>query len=499
MRPAIRVTIGLLLAMALSLAVHSSAVAQFEAIEMRVKEHTLSNGMKFIVLERHDAPVVSFHIYADVGSANEAYGITGISHFLEHLAFKGTKLIGTKDFQKEGNLLEKIDRLYEELTRAETAVIPDSASIKRLQSEFDEANKAAQDLATVDEYGDMFTAQGGVGLNAYTGTDATQYIVSLPSNKLEFWMAMESDRFMNPIFRQFFEERSVIMEERRLGVETQPGGKLHEDFTATAFKAHPYGHSVVGHMSDLRRITRKDVQEYFRRYYGPGNLTAAIVGDVQAGEVFRMADLYFGRIPSEPKPEALRTVEPDQCGERKVAVVAQSQPVILVGYHQPKSPDDLPLHALSTILGRGRSSRLYRSLVIEKKIAVDITATTGWPGGKYPSLFVVTAVPAKGHTTAECLEAIESEIAKVRAQPLSEEELTKHKRRVQKAMTDRVKSNWWTAEALTRCQVVEGDWRKAFDIFKDIEAVTPADIQRDAQKYLVPTNRTIGELVPEGR
>ncbi len=497
MGPTLRVTLGLLPVLTLWVALQSVATAQFEEIKSRVKEHLLPNGMKFIVLERHDAPVVSFQIYADVGAVNESYGITGISHFLEHMAFKGTRTVGTKNYEKERSQLDKIDQLYEKLVQAQSAVVPDSEVVKRLQDEFSRANKEAQGLIVVNEYGNLFSEQGGVGLNASTGTDATRYVVSLPSNKLEFWMALESDRFMNPVFRQFFEERNVVMEERRLGIETRPYGKLAEDFTATAFKAHPYGHPVVGFMSDLQRITRKDVRDYFHYYYSPSNLTAAIVGDVKAEEVFRMADLYFGRIPSAPKPEALRTVEPPQEGERRVAVVAQSQPLLLVGYHQPKSPDDLALHALSTILGRGRSSRLYRSLVLEKKIAVDVSSTTGWPGGKYPSLFVVVAVPSRGHTTAECLAAIESEIERARNEPVSEEELTKHKRRVMKAITDRSKSNGASAHALTWHEIVQGDWRKAFDVIHDIEAVTPTDIQRDARKYLVPENRTIGELLPE--
>jgi predicted Zn-dependent peptidase len=498
MRPARFVLFGLLIPLALSLGVHSAAFSQFEALKKRVKEHTLSNGMKFIVLERHDAPVVSFLIYADVGSANESYGITGISHFLEHMAFKGTKIVGTKDHENEQSLLDRIDQLYERLVGAQTAVIPDSEAVRKLQAQFDQANKEAQDLIVVNEYDNIFSEQGALGLNASTDAEATRYTASLPSNKLELWMAMESDRFMNPVFRQFFEERDVVMEERRLSVETQPYGQLYEDFTATAFKAHPYGHPVFGYMSDLQRITRKDVQDYFRRYYNPSNLTAAIVGDVKADEVFTMAELYFGRIPSGPKPEPLRTVEPAQAGERRVTVVAESQPILLVGYHQPKSPEDLPLHALSSILGRGRSSRLYKSLVTEKQIAVEVSTTTGWPGGKYPSLFVVTAVPAKGHTTAECLAAIGNEIKRAQTELVSEEELTKHKRRVMKAITDRTKWNGASAHALTWFEVVQGDWRKAFDVIHDIEAVTPADIQRDARKYLVPTNRTIGELLPKG-
>ena len=181
----------------------------------------------------------------------------------------------------------------------------------------------------------MMMQKGDNGINAYTSNDATQYINSLPANRLEFWMAITSDRFLNPVFREFYKERDVVMEERRLGVETQPIGKLFEDFLATAFKAHPYHHVVVGHMSDLQRITHQDVKDYFKKYYSPSNLTAAIVGDVDAQEVFRLAELYFGRIPSEPAPEPLRTAEPEQWGERRATVVAQSQPMLIVRLSPP--------------------------------------------------------------------------------------------------------------------------------------------------------------------
>ncbi|MDZ7262074.1 MAG: insulinase family protein [candidate division KSB1 bacterium] len=492
-------SILLLVLMTLVLLDGITQAQSFEAIKSQIKEHTLANGMKFIVLERPEAPVVSFHTYADVGSAQEVYGITGISHLLEHMAFKGSKVVGTKDYAAEARLLEQVDQLYDQLTQAQNAIKPDSARIKALQAKFDSTNKAAHELVAVDEYFDMMMKQGGRGLNAYTSNDATQYITSLPSNRLEFWMAMESDRFMNPVFREFFEERNVVMEERRLGIETQPTGKLIEDFFAVAFKAHPYHHEVIGHMSDLRHITRKDVEEYFRKYYSPSNLTVAIVGDVNVNEVFQLAETYFSRIPSGPRPEPLRTEEPEQWGERRVSVEAQSQPILVVGYHRPsvRSQEDVSFDAMANVLGQGRSSRLYKSLVKEKKIAVQVGAMNGWPGDKYPNLFAAYAFPAKDHTSAECLEAIDAEIARLKTEPITAEELTKFKRQTRKSLIDRMKPNSQMAALLTYYDVVLGDWRKLFEVFKEVEAVTATDIQAVAQKYLIKKNRTVGEIVPE--
>ncbi len=471
----------------------------FDNIKKQVKTHTLANGMKFIVLERHDAPVVSLHTYADVGSAQESYGITGISHIMEHMAFKGTTTVGTMDYSEESQLLDKMDSLYILLSREERALNPDSNRIKELQAEFDSTNSRAGRLVVTQEYWDLTREQGGRGLNAYTSNDATQYIVSLPSNRLEFWMAMESDRFLNPVFREFFQERNVIMEERRLGLETQPVGKLIEEFCAAAFKAHPYHHSVVGHMSDLRNISRTDVNNYFHKYYSPSNLTVAIVGDVDADRVFEMADTYFGRIPSGPKPEPLRTVEPPQSGEKHIFVEAQSQPIVILGFHRPSvtSADDRALDALANIVGIGRSSRLYTSLVKEKKIAIQVGAFNGFPDNKYPNLLAVYAIPAKGHTNDECIGAIEDELAAITNDTVTPDELMKYKRATEKNLIDGMKSNSRMAASLTYNDVVLGDWKEAFDVIKGVDAVTAADIQNVAKKYLVRKNRIIGELVPE--
>lgn len=289
------------------------------------------------------------------------------------------------------------------------------------------------------------------------------------------------------------------MEERRLGLETRPMGRLIEDFVATAFKAHPYHHEVVGHMSDLQNITRQDVEEYFRKYYGPSNLTVGVVGDIQGEEVFKLAELYFGRIPSESKPEPVRTKEPEQWGERRVTVEAKSQPLIIVGYHRPdaRHQDDAALEALANIMGQGRSSRLYQVLVKEKKVAVHIESFNGYPGDKYPNLIAFLAVPAQNHTSAECLELIDAEIAKIKEESVTPEELTKFKRSAEKKILNQMKSNSRMAALLTYADVVLGDWKLTFDQVEEIRAITEEDVKRVANAYLIKKQRTIGEVVPE--
>jgi predicted Zn-dependent peptidase len=254
-------------------------------------------------------------------------------------------------------------------------------------------------------------------------------------------------------------------------------------------------------MSDLHAITRQDVKDYFHKYYGPSNLTVGIVGDVHAEDVFRMADLYFGDVPSEPKPEALRTKEPEQWGERRVKVVAKSQPILVMGYHRPdvRHADSFALDALANILGQGRSSRLHESLVKEKKVCIQSGVFNGFPGDKYPNLMAFLAVPSRGHTSEECLELIDEEIAKIKKESVTLEELTKYQRSSVKTLLSQMKSNGNMAQLLTYADVVLGNWQQLFDQVDQIQAVSVEDVKRVANTYLVKNKRTIGEIVPEAK
>ena len=475
-----------------------SAMAQDLAeFESRMTEFTLPNGLKFLVLERREAPVVSFHTYADVGAVDEVMGITGLAHLFEHMAFKGTKTIGTKDYEAEAKVLAGIDELFAaikaEQRKGEQA---DKTRLEELQKQFKEAQQQAQKYIVHDEYEEVYKHAGGAGFNAYTSWDATQYIVSLPSNKVELWMLMESDRFCNPVIREFYKERDVVMEERRLGVESQPQGRLIEEFLAVAYKAHPYGTHVIGHMSDIKTITRPEAEAFFKKYYGPSNLTIAIVGDVNPQQVEELARKYFSRIPGGPKPEPVETVEPPQLGERRVTVLDPAQPFVVIGYHKPgiNHPDNAVLDAITDIIGIGRTSRLYKSLVKEKKIAVAASGFQGLPGNKYPGLFLFYAVPARGHTHQECEEAIYEEIERLKTELVSAEELAKAKTRARAGLIRQLDSNSGLAEQITFYEVVTGDWRNLFRQLDRIDEVTAEDILRVAKEYFTKKNRTVGVI-----
>jgi predicted Zn-dependent peptidase len=473
-------------------------VAQFEK---RMTEFTLENGLKFLVLERHGALVVSFHTYADVGASDEVRGITGLAHLFEHMAFKGTKTIGTRDYKAEKKAMAKIDEAFlalkAERRKGEKA---DKARLEQLENQFREAQEQAQKYLVHDEYEETFSREGSAGFNAYTSHDATQYIVSLPSNKVELWMMMESDRFAHPVLREFYKEKDVVMEERRLGVESQPVGRLLEEFMAVAYKAHSYGDQVVGHMSDLETMTRAEAETFFKKYYSPSNLTIAIVGDVNPQQIRKLATEYFSGIPSGPKPDPVETVEPPQLGERRVVVEDPSQPFVLIGYHKPDihHPDDAVFDAITDVVGMGRTCRLYRSLVKEKRIAVYASGFQGMPGAKYPSLFLFYAVPAKGRTNQECEEAIYTEIEKLKSEPLTPEELAKAKTRARAGLIRQLDSNSGLAAMLTFYEVVTDDWRNLFEQLDKIDKVTAEDIQRVAKEYFTTKNRTVGIIQTTG-
>lgn len=491
----VAIGVTLLLFVMATVAPKSTEAQDLAEFEKRMTEFTLDNGLKFLILERHEAPVVSFHTYADVGAVDEVKGITGLAHLFEHMAFKGTKTVGTRDYEAEARAMAKIDELFlalkKERRKGEQA---DNVRLEQLQNQFKEAQEQAQEYLVHDEYDEAFSREGSSGFNAYTSQDATQYIVSLPSNKAELWMSMESDRFFNPVQREFYKEKDVVMEERRLATESQPVGRLLEEFLAIAYKAHPYGEPIIGHMSDLETLTRSEAEAFFKKYYLPSNLTVAIVGDVNSQEIIELAQKYFSRIPGGPKPDPVETVEPPQLGERRVTMQDPAQPFVLIGYHKPSinHSDNAVFDAITEIVGVGRTSRLYKSLVKEKKIAVAASGFPGMPGNKYPSLFLFYAVPARGRTNQECEEAIYAEIDKLKTEPVLPEELEKAKTRSRAGLIRQLASNSGLASQLTFYEVITGDWRNLFKQLDDIDRVTAEDIQRVAKKYFTTKNQTVG-------
>jgi len=278
----------------------------FSELENSVEEFTLDNGMKFIVLEQHQAPVVSFVIYANVGSVDDPKEYTGLAHMFEHMAFKGTTTLGSKDIDAELKLIAVEDSVFMEL-RSERLKgrLADSARIAELTEAYDAARDASYELVEPNAFSKLVRRQGGVGMNAGTGSDQTVYFYSLPSNKVELWMALDSERFLNPVLREMYRERDVVAEERRMRIDSSPFGRLFEELLGLAFRAHPYGISTIGHMSDIQNYSREYAKTVFEKYYGPSNLVVAIVGDVKIKDVRRLAKKYWGRIPYRPAPERI--------------------------------------------------------------------------------------------------------------------------------------------------------------------------------------------------
>jgi predicted Zn-dependent peptidase len=475
------------------------APVSFQEVASRVREHTLSNGMKFIVLERHQAPVFSGLIYADVGAAQETKGITGLAHVFEHMAFKGTEIIGTREPEAERAALERVDQAFAALAaerlKGERA---DPEKLKELEARFSAAQQEAERYVVRNEFGEIIERAGGRNLNATTSWDRTNYFFSLPSNMLELWFYLESERFLNPVLREFYQEKNVVMEERRMRTESNPIGKLLEEFLAVAYKAHPYGEPVVGHMSDLRNLTRADAEAFWKKYYVPANLIAVVVGDVDSARVQELAERYFGRLPAAPRPAPLRTVEPPQQGERRVTLRLQAQRLVVLGYHKPSvnHPDDAVYDAVGSLLSDGRSSRLHRRLVRDKRLAVAAGGFPGLPGQKYPGLFLFYAFTAPGRSNEEVERAIGEEIERLKSEPVSQEELQGVKRRARASFLRRLDSSVELAVALSEAQGLTGDWRNLFRQLERIDAVSAPDIQRVATETFQPANRTVGIIEP---
>ncbi|MEB3309741.1 MAG: pitrilysin family protein [Snowella sp.] len=463
----------------------------------RVTEFKLDNGMKFIVMENHDAPVVSFFTYADVGGANEPDGKTGVAHFLEHLAFKGTRRIGTTDYQAEAPLLDELDKVAEQLRQAKAQNKP--AEIQQLEKEFDQLQTAANQYVKRNEFGQIVQQSGGVGINAATSTDSTVYFYSFPSNKLELWMSLESERFMEPVFREFYKEQQVILEERRMRTENNPIGRMVEAFLDKAYDVHPYKRPTIGYDQDIRNLTRQDIADFFQQYYGPSNLTIAIVGNVDPNQVKQLAQQYFGRFSKRPAPPKLAKVEPNQTKTKEVILKLPSQPWYLEGYHRPAlaHPDNAVYEVISSIMSDGRTSRLYKSLVEEKQVALVAEGENGFPGDKYPNLMLFYAQTSPRATVDQAAQALHQEIERLKTEPVSEEELERAKNQLQASLLRALDSNSGMARLLAEYQVKTGDWRNLFNQLAAIAAVTPADIQRVAQQTFTPENRTIGRILPD--
>ena len=485
--------------LAATLAAQAPPAPPAPGTRLPVVTHTLANGMTILALERRQSPTVALVVHFPVGSVNERLGNTGIAHVVEHMLFKGSDEIGVTDRAGEIPLLARIDSVRDEMVAAMGRPRRDTAAIRRLGAEVARLEDSARAHVVPNEFDRILASHGARGLNATTSHEATRYFVELPANRIELWFALEADRMSNPVFREFHTELDVVREERRLRLETSPGGILQAALLATAFQVHPYGVPVIGHAADLDALTRRQAVEYFRDYYGARNAVVAVVGDIEADRVLRLAEEHFGPVPAGRPPPPVAAREPMQRGERHITLEYDAEPRLLMGWRAVSIlHEDAPaLSMLASLLTAGRTTRLYRRLIAEDRSAIYVAAQLG-PGALHPRLFTISAVPRSPHTTAEIEGAILEELEEIRSAPPDPRALTRIQNQYRAGEFRRLSSNLELAMQIAGAQASFGDWRETFRLSRRMASVTPEDVQRVARRYLTPETRTVAVMVRPG-
>jgi predicted Zn-dependent peptidase len=488
---------ALLFCLATLVSAPSLLAQDLASFEKRTTVKVLPNGLTLLICERHEAPVFSYYTLVDAGSADDAQGASGLAHMFEHMAFKGTTEIGTTDYPAEKIALAKVEVAYAAYdAELRKRYGQDQSKLESLHKVFLAAQADAEKYVIPNQFSEIAEQNGAVGLNASTAEDSTQFFWSMPSNRLELWAYLESSRIAHPVEREFYKERDVVLEERRMRIDSSPTGRMLEQFVATAYAAHPYRRPGVGWESDISQVSATEADAFHKKYYVPSNIVIAIVGDVKATEAMPMLERYFSIIPAGPKPDGVATVEPPQFAEKSVVIKEPTQPFYIEGYHRPdyRDPDDSVYDAITDIFSNGRTARLYRSLVRDQGIAAEAEGFSGYPGDKYPGLFAVDAVPLPGHTPAEMREAIHKQLDLLKTTDITDEELARFKTRARADLLRGLADNEGLAHSLAEYQTRFGDWRQLFGDLKKIDAVTKADVRRVANKIFVDNNRTTAEI-----
>jgi len=473
--------------------------------EVPISGFTLANGMRFLVVSRPAQATVMGGWVAHVGSANERPGITGVAHFFEHMMFKGSRIVGTKDAVRDQEIMAEQEKLQDQIrteyarqrARFRKGEIDDpfapanrTPELEKLEAEFQKLVEEQRALMVKDEFDKIYTEAGASGMNATTNSDSTIYFITVPANKVELWFWMESERLLQPVFREFYSERDVVQEERRLRVESTPTGRFDEQLNAMFWTSHPYKWDTIGWMSDLKTLSMADAQEFFATYYAPGNLTAALVGNITVPEAKALAEKYFGRIPPSGKPVPdIVTLEEKQLAEKRMNAECDCQPQVALQFHTVpfEHKDQYALDVVQSLLN-GQTGRLRKSLVLDQKIASS--ASSGSQALRWNGSFVLAA-ETKGEATPAALEAaLWAEIGKLQNEAVPADELAKVKNQI---VADSYRNLENPFFLLLQLLFYDGwgDWEYLNDWSAKTLAVTAADVQRVAKLYFTPENRTV--------
>ncbi len=486
------------------------AAIPLTAQRLDVEEFRLDNGMKFLLLHKPGAVTVSAGWVSKFGSVNERPGVTGVAHLFEHMMFKGTKTIGTTDIDRDLELIKQIDAVQRQI-RTEREVLltkhrlglidnPDDPAYRSekhntLIMRFRDLLHEQRSVADRNAFSRIYSSLGAIGANAATGHDFTAYFVSVPAHKLELWFWMESDRLANPVFREFYTERNVVLEERRQVIDSTPTGRLDEQFRAMFWQSSPYGWPIIGWPSDIQAITREEALEYYERYYAPGNLVAALVGDFETEEVQALARRYFGRLSSAGElPAPVRTREVPQRAEQRLNGEAETPAQVQIWYHAvPDGHVDLPALKVMAALFNGNTGRIQRSLVLDKRVSVGGFAETD--ARKYDGAFQLAAITAPGSTLEDLEGAMLAEVERLAQEPVGFREIQTVKNQL---LFQNYRKLLSKSDLLFELLVREamGDWRNLNKAPFRVMAVTPQDVLRVANRYFDRTNRSVAVYRP---
>jgi predicted Zn-dependent peptidase len=476
-----------------------------QAQHVPVVEKELTNGMRLLLVERHDEPTVAAGWVAHVGSSNERPGMTGIAHLFEHMMFKGTPTIGTKDYSKDLKIIAEQERIRDEMRAEERKMRalyrrgeiddllkPENKTdrYKELEKEFDKLIAQQREILVKNEFDRIYTGQGASGMNAFTTEDMTGYFINVPANKLELWMWMESERIWHPVFREFYAERDVVFEERRMRTESTPLGKFAEEFNSMFWESSPYSWPVVGWPSDIPAISKAQADDFYATFYAPQNLTLILVGDFKAAEAQALAAKYFERIPRGPKnaPDVV-TLEVKQLAEKRMDAEADTNPQVDIQWHTVpfEHKDSYALEILGQLLST-RTGRLYKGLVLGNGLATSVYADQG--SQKWAGLFSAGGEAKDGHSPQEVEQGIYDNLEILKKELVPPEELQKVKNNFAAAEYRRLSANFPILMQLIHNDG-EGDWHEINEAGAKIQAVTAEDVQRVAKTYFTKENRTV--------
>lgn len=469
-----------------------------QQLDDRITEFTLENGLRVIFYEDPTAPTIAFNLMFAVGGVDEPPGLGGIAHMVEHMAFKGTPSIGSRDPAAEAAALAALELRANALEEARDS--GDEARIEDALAAFEDAQARAQELGASSPVDALLSPAGAVGLNAGTGYDFTSYTVQLPANRLELYGRVYADILRGPTLRYFYEERDVVREERRQRTEDDPTGFLRERFLSEAFQVHPYGRPLIGEAGEIEDYLASSAEAFFQAYYHPGRAVLVMVGDVDPAEDIETIRRYFGVLESAPDLRPELPTEPEQTEERRFTVEYDAQPEIMVGWRKPTYPDRdaYVLDIVDRLLSAGRTSRLYQRMILQDQSALSISTTSASPGTRYPNLFTFQGQP-RGDFTPEDLEtALYEELDRLAAEPVPDAELEKAKNQMRASLVRGLRSAPGLASNLAYNELFAGGWERLVEDLEIYESVTAEEIQDVVERTFRSENRTVGILVPEG-